>query len=146
METTSYTINLDSPASYRIGLTSPKINTVELTSPIATGSSAKITVNTVENWAAKTSYIPKKGEIIVYSDRAVIDGVCYPGVKIGDGMAYAVDLPFVGDDIADRITTVLNSHINNGDIHVTLAEKTYWNNKLDCEVSDDNLILAPALF
>lgn len=146
METNSYTIDLVSPEPYRISLNNTNPDTIELVSPVGMGSSAKVTVNTVENWATKTSYIPKKGEIIVYSDRTVIDGLCYPGVKIGDGNAFVVDLPFVGDDVADRVTDLLNNHINDTSIHVTPAEKTYWNNKLDCEVSGDNLILAPALF
>ena len=146
METTSYKINLASPQPYRIGLRNTNPNTIELINPVGMGSSTKVTVNTVENWETKTSYIPKKGEIVVYSNRNVVDNVSYPGVKIGDGLAYVVDLPFVGDDVADRITDLLNNHINDSSIHVTQAEKSYWNNKLDCKVEEDNLILAPALF
>ena len=129
----------------RIALVGTPSNNIVLTSPTAS-SSAKITMNTTANWATKMNYIPKEGEIIVYSDRDVIDGLNYPGVKIGDGMAYVVDLPFVGDEITDRITTALNEHVSNQGIHVTQAEKVYWNNKLNCEVNNDNLILAPALF
>ena len=139
-------MDTNSNEPYRISLNNAAPNTIELVNPVGMGSSAKVTVNTVENWTTKTSYVPKKGEIIVYSDRTVIDGLSYPGVKIGDGNAFVVDLPFLGDDVADRVTELLNSHINNTGIHVTTAEKTYWNNKLDCEVSGDNLILAPALF
>ena len=139
-------MDTNSNEPYRISLNNAAPNTIELVNPVGMGSSAKVTVNTVENWTTKTSYVPKKGEIIVYSDRTVIDGLSYPGVKIGDGNAFVVDLPFLGEDVADRVTELLNSHINNTGIHVTTAEKTYWNNKLDCEVSGDNLILAPALF
>lgn len=145
MGTTNLNISIDSPEVQRIALVGTPSNNIVLTSPTAS-SSAKVTMNTTANWATKTNYIPREGEIIVYSDRDVIDGLNYPGVKIGDGMAYVVDLPFVGDEITDRITTALNEHVNNQDIHVTQAEKVYWNNKLNCEVNNDNLILAPALF
>ena len=105
--------------------------------------SQQIRVDTTANWVKKTSYIPKKGEIDIYSDRNVIDGVNYPGVKVGDGSAYVVDLPFLGDDIADRILEVINIHITDSDVHVTSAEKNFWSNKLDCKLIGETLVLSP---
>lgn len=104
---------------------------------------AKLTIDTSANWANKSSYIPKRGEIVVYSDRRVIDDVLYPGIKIGDGKAYVADLPFAGDDSASMITDALNAHIENHDIHITPDEREYWNNKLDCEIEGENLTLSP---
>ena len=97
-------------------------------------------MDTSANWATRTGYIPARGEIIVYSDRHVIDSVNYPGVKIGDGLAYVVDLPFVGDDISNQIVEVLNAHINDSDSHISAAERELWNNKVSCAVLGENLI------
>ena len=104
---------------------------------------ASIRVDTTENWNRKLTFVPENGEIIVYSDydEKEVDGtmVDVPNFKIGDGLAYCIDLPFVNDNI--RLT--LSAHLDNDTIHVTQEEKTYWNNKLDCEVSGERLILAP---
>ena len=113
--------------------------------PNAAGGNVQVIVDTTANWATKTTFIPRTGEIIVYSDRNVIGGVNYPGVKIGDGLTFVVDLPFLGDDIAGQIIGVLNAHIANSSIHVTPAEKEYWNNKLDSGVTGETLVLAPAM-
>ena len=116
-----------------------------LTVPNSTGGSTNVIVRTTEQWARQTSYVPPKGTICVYSDRNVIEGTDYPGVKIGDGLAYVVDLPFVGDDIASQIQNVLDAHIADTSCHVTEAEKRYWNNKLDSELAGETLILAPVI-
>lgn len=99
-------------------------------------NAARIEVRTTAEWNERMMYIPKVGRIIVYSDRNVIDGVAYPGVKIGDGLAYVVDLPFVGDDVASRIMALIEEHIQNEQIHVTEAERTFWNNKINYEMDD----------
>ena len=95
--------------------------------------------DTCANWAAALGMIPLQGEIIVYTDYKTmekeIDGeirtVYIPGIKIGDGMAYVQDLPFIDEDLRDKIMM----HIDNPNIHVTLQEKIFWNNKLNV---DDN--------
>jgi len=38
-----------------------------------------------------------------------------------------VDLPFVAFDDETFL-----AHINNGDIHISAAERTFWNNKVRC--------------
>jgi len=98
------------------------------------GNVYSILVNTSAVWATKTTYIPAKGEIDIYSDRMVIDNVNYPGMKIGDGTTYVVDLPFLADDQVSVLTGIINTHIENGDIHVTAAEKEFWNNKLNYSI------------
>lgn len=80
--------------------------------------------------------------IIVYTDKGQTtkDGqiINIPKIKIGDGNAYCVDLPFIDDDIFN----IINNHINNSTIHVTQAEKDFWNNKINSsdEVEEENLI------
>lgn len=86
--------------------------------------------DTTENWNAQIDYIPRLGAVIIYSDYATLDGQNIPNIKIGDGMAYLVDLPFVADDLRDAVL----KHISNTTIHVTAAEKDAWNNKVTCYV------------
>lgn len=102
---------------------------------------AKAVVDTTENWDAKSTFIPEKGLIIVYIDHGTIiqEGVSIdvPGIKIGDGQAYLIDLPFVGDEWHG----VVEEHVNNLDIHVSAEEKTFWNNKINVDLNEETLIL-----
>ena len=95
-------------------------------------------------WATQTSYIPSEGEIIIYSDRGTVTEnnttVNVPGVKIGDGLAYVVDLPFVGEDQVRALTAIIQMHTSNSDIHVTSEDKAFWNNKLNYSLSGENLV------
>jgi hypothetical protein len=101
---------------------------------------AKAMMDTTEHWGEKPTFIPGKGAIIVYSDHNFIirDGkqVEVPGIKIGDGLAYLIDLPFVGDDLMD----ILENHISNNEIHVSQEEKDFWNSKLNCNCRDEVLL------
>ena len=97
------------------------------------------------DWDSDKSYIPKKGQVIVYIDRGTMKNgdktVDVPGFKVGDGLAYLVDLPFVGDDQTQTIMGLLRVHSDNKDIHVTLEEKEFWNNKLNVTLTEENLVL-----
>lgn len=95
---------------------------------------ADIKSGTTAYWAA-SGYIPAADEIIVYTDKSskVVDGVTVytPGIKIGSGNAYVSDLVFVGDDVADSLL----AHMSDDVRHITAAERSSWNNKLNV---DDN--------
>ena len=97
---------------------------------------------TTAYWNSQLSFIPPKDIIIVYTDGGTIeqDGetIPIPRIKIGDGNAYCVDLPFVDDNIIHQV----EEHINNMDIHVTAQEKAFWNNKINIDnfLLDENLI------
>ncbi len=95
--------------------------------------------DTTANWNAARGFVPMLGEIIVYEDRDVVDGVNIPGIKIGDGTTYVQDLPFVGSYERDLILL----HTTNADIHVTAEDKLRWNHKVttDDSLSGENLIL-----
>lgn len=102
--------------------------------------------DTTANWNSKIGYVPEKNDVIIYSDHGQMDDgfgntIDVPAIKIGDGNAYLVDLPFVGDDVRYQILTELRSHTGNSFIHVTQEEKEFWNNKLNCTVNNGNLIL-----
>lgn len=93
--------------------------------------------DTTANWNAARGFVPMAGEIIIYTDYSSyqkevngrIKTILIPGIKIGDGGAYVQDLPFVDEDLRD----MLMDHINNMDLHVTLGEKTFWNNKINVD-------------
>ena len=101
------------------------------------------------NWNQARGFIPLDGEVIIYEDYKVIEQnvngqeqlVPVPGIKIGDGRTYVQDLPFIDGDLHQN----LMEHINNSDIHVTIQEKLFWNNKLNIndhmELVDGALIL-----
>jgi len=106
----------------------------------ATLNGIKMEFGSTVEWQARLNYIPNKGDILVYTDKETLsDNTTVPGIKIGDGLAYGIDLPFVGDDIAEDLL----NHVNNTTVHITAAERTKWNNKINCEdsVSQETLIL-----
>lgn len=62
-------------------------------------------------------------------------------LKIGDGITYWNDLPYIGE--SSNIENLVMNHINNNDIHVTLEDKNRWNsidisNKLDKDGDSSN--------
>jgi len=107
-----------------------------------------IQYHTTEYWNRQIGYIPKAGELIIYSDykTVTIDGheVYVPGMKIGSGNGYVQDLAFVtsgggGED--DE--SLLLEHMADTIAHCTQAEKDYWNNKLN--VTDTQEVVGESL-
>ena len=96
-----------------------------------TTGDAKITMHTTAEWDEMRNYVPDRAEICIYSDRRVIDGVPYPDIKIGDGNAHVIDLPFFGEAKYNEIIERLDAHIANTSAHVSPADRFFWNNKLN---------------
>ncbi len=102
----------------------------------------EILMNTTAYWQSRTDYIPALGVLVVYTDRFhTEDGQEIPGIKIGDGDAYVVDLPFAGGDMDPDMARQLEAHLSDASVHVSLEERTRWNNKLNCGVEGTTLIL-----
>jgi len=84
--------------------------------------------------------------VYIYSDYQVIyDDVGNPtyiaGIKVGDGTSYLIDMPF----ITDGMTATILAHITNTTVHLTDAEREFWNNKISCYLDtqdSENLILS----
>ena len=100
--------------------------------------------DTTEHWNAVRTFIPLRGEIIIYTDHGQIDDgfgnmINVPGIKIGDGNAYLIDLPFVGNETRYDILAQLKAHADDDDIHVSVLEKQFWNDKLNYEVNGEVL-------
>ena len=92
-------------------------------------------VHDTEYWEEHSTYVPKKGEIIVYSDgeTTTVEGqmVDVPKVKIGTGNDYVGQLPFVGQHTSDT----LDEHIADAVRHITSTERALWNSKLNISAS-----------
>ena len=87
-------------------------------------------VNPTAVWNSTPQLIAKAKHIYVYSDYTTASGEDVPGIKIGDGTSYLIDMPFVeGND------TRLSAHILDTIIHVTAADRDLWNNKVTCYIS-----------
>ena len=102
--------------------------------------------DTTANWNAQPQFVPLLGEVIIYTDHGQIQDefgntVNVPGIKIGDGSAYLIDLPFTDDETRYQILTELRQHTGNLEIHVTSEQKKFWSNKLNVTVENGNLIL-----
>lgn len=118
-------------ANYERLTNKPQINGVELVgdkSAYDLGLAYKIKYDTSEGWANNVSYIPMEGELIIYTD--------IPAIKVGDGLAYAVDLPFVTDDMRDLFI----NHMQDAVVHVTQDDRDFWDNKVRCYISYDTLV------
>lgn len=104
---------------------------------------SSVEYGTTSYWNSRIGYIPAAGTIIVYTDYATktVDNetVYIPNIKIGSGNGYVQDLAFVGEKEADDLL----SHISNTTIHVTAADKSNWNSKLN--VDDNNEVVNETL-
>ena len=101
--------------------------------------------DTTARWAMHPLYRPEAGEIMVYTDKKrVIDDqgneVLIPGIKIGDGRAYGIDLPFVSDYDSEEIMARLKAHEENTDIHTNPEEKAFWSQKLNLRINGETLV------
>ena len=86
--------------------------------------------------------VPPRGQLVIFSDLRSIkitksDGskstITSAGIKVGDGIKTIEQLPFIDWFYWD--------HLNDANIHVTAEQKTFWNNKITCEVIDETLNL-----
>lgn len=101
---------------------------VELDDVIQSGS--KVLYNTTESWNSRPQLIAKKGYIYVYSDYKQSDGQDIPGLKVGDGTSYLIDMPFIDKPLDDHILDTVK--------HITAEERTFWNNKVRCFIDPDD--------
>ena len=107
----------------------------------------KLKRDTTQHWNETRGFIPLPGEVIVYEDyetktytveeygETVTKTVNIPNIKIGTGNAYVQDLAFVDE----KTREILMDHIRNQDIHVTLAEKLFWNNKINVDDAEEQI-------
>lgn len=105
-----------------------------------------IMIGTTAEWGAHSNYIAPRGTICIYSDHGTYtdsnnNTITVPGIKVADGLAYISSQPFVGDDVAAAIRSELDDHIKDNVRHITAQERTFWNNKLNCQIENEVLQL-----
>ena len=83
---------------------------------------------TTEQWNSTPSTISEAGALYIWADyKQNEQGEDIPGVKIGDGKAYIIDLPFIDD--------IYTQHIADELIHVSQEDRDKWDNKVTCFIS-----------
>ena len=91
------------------------------------GGSKEVFYGTTEYWNSQPHLLSVRGYIYVYSDHSTADdGKVIPGIKIGDGTSYLIDMPFIDDKYA--------KHTLDSTIHITAEERAAWNNKVRCYI------------
>lgn len=89
----------------------------------------KYIAKTTAEWNSDITTVSELGTIYIYTDYKTLTKddktIAIPGIKVGTGNAYVIDLPFLAID-----DQAIWDHINNGNIHVTLQEKAFWNDKV----------------
>lgn len=99
----------------------------------------KLTVvaKTKAEWQNSGNVTSQPGVLYVTTDYKTVtkDGTTYeiPAFKLGDGNAYIVDMPYATVDEE----TFLN-HVNDRVVHITQAEREFWNNKNRAEIDENN--------
>ena len=94
----------------------------------------KVRYNSTEYWISKGDTVPDEGEIIIFYDAHKINGQYVPDIKVGNGVSYLNNLPFLnGVDMA-----ALAAHINDRSIHVSTEDRSSWNSKMSVSASAEN--------
>ena len=100
------------------------------------GGDCRVLYATTETWNSQPQLVSEKGYIYIYCDyRKDDDNNNIASIKVGDGNAYLIDMPFTDELIYDHMADNIR--------HITQQERDFWNNKVRCymsEVKDDVLI------
>lgn len=129
-------ISLDGGISGSLGAILGSISGGIIPAPI---DMSHVHYDTKANWDRQTFLIAERGHLYIYKDAEVtyINGrrVVYPGIKIGDGSSYLIDMSYslVGSDHERLI-----NHIQNSTIHVGTGDRMNWNDKVSVSVVQSN--------
>lgn len=129
-------ISLDGGISGSLGAILGSISGGIIPAPI---DMSHVHYDTKANWDRQTFLIAERGHLYIYKDAEVtyINGrrVVYPGIKIGDGSSYLIDMSYslVGSDHERLI-----NHIQNSTIHVGTGDRMNWNDKVSVTVVQAN--------
>lgn len=100
-----------------------------------------IVFGTTSHWKSEPLFVPDSKQLVVWTDKGTLlstvheDGIDktlsinVPGIKVGDGNAYNIDLPFVGDDVGSMLVQKLVEH-EMLTSHIKAEERQSWNHKI----------------
>lgn len=94
----------------------------------------QILFNTTAAWNAQGLLVSEPDTLYIYTDHQIdSQGNKIAGIKVGDGNAYLIDMPFTDE--------VIMEHINDNVRHITAAERAFWNNKVSCYLADGDRVI-----
>lgn len=94
----------------------------------------QVLFGTKAEWNAQAGLVSEANKLYVYTDYNTDgSGNNLAGIKVGDGDAYLIDMPFTDELYFD--------HIQNTSIHITDAERAFWNNKVSCYYSGGDILI-----
>ena len=132
------TIGYNGPLDYSELENKPSINSVVLEGALTAKDLGlgQVFYDTTANWDAQSSLVAEEGVVYIYSDYMTIEDqagnqTTVAGIKIGDGTSYLIDLPY----ISDAATYLITMHVSNAGMHVSPAEREFWNNKVSAYIN-----------
>ena len=98
---------------------------------------------TKQEWDSDLTFISELNVLYIYSNYKTIQKddqeIIVPGIKIGDGKSFLIDLPFLNG--ASGFDEILIDHIDSNNIHVSQTDRNFWNNKLNLSLQGQVLTL-----
>lgn len=133
LDNTASNIPYDPPAS---GPSSVTTNVQTAIDAINAAVAGGVQYDTEENWNAQPQLTAAKGVIYVYSNHDIsAEDRFIPGIKIGDGVSYLIDMPFIDNKYAIHIADTI--------IHVSTDDREFWGDKVTCDIDPikDNVLV-----
>lgn len=94
----------------------------------------QVLFNTTAAWNAQVQLTSQANTLYIYTDHQIdSQGNRIAGIKVGDGNAYLIDMPFTD--------AVIMEHINDNIRHITAEERAFWNNKVSCYLADNDRVI-----
>lgn len=94
----------------------------------------QVLFNTTAAWNAQVQLTSEPDTLYIYTDHQTdSQGNKIAGIKVGDGNAYLIDMPFTDE--------VIMEHINDNVRHITAEERAFWNNKVSCYFADGDRVI-----
>ena len=82
----------------------------------------QVLFGTTAYWNAQSTLQSQANTLYIYTDYQTVNSQNVAGIKVGDGNAYLIDIPFTD--------TIAMNHISDTTRHITQAEREFWNNKV----------------
>jgi hypothetical protein len=118
--------------------------------------------NSTEYWIAHGDSVPEAGAIIIFYDAYHYEDQDIPGIKVGNGVTYLNNLPFINSASSaqieqeieqltqevEELTETVQEHTADSTLHVSDEDRERWDNKVSVMASstdNEELILTTAI-